>query len=46
MPDTVEGLGLAADGDVWLSTDNDGVDENYGESLMFSLGSLGSAFSD
>lgn len=46
VPDKVEGLGLTADGDVWLSTDNDGVDENYGETLLFSLGSLDEAFTN
>ncbi len=46
VPDKVEGLGLTADGNVWLSTDNDGVDENYGETLLFSLGSLDEAFTD
>jgi hypothetical protein len=40
VPDKVEGLGLTADGQVWLSTDNDGVDENYGETLLFSIGSV------
>jgi hypothetical protein len=46
VPDKVEGLGLTADGEVWLSTDNDGVDENYGETLLISLGSLDEAFTD
>ena len=38
VPDKLEGLGVAADGEVFLATDNDGVDENYGETLFFSLG--------
>ena len=46
VPDKVEGLGLTADGEAWLSTDNDGIDENYGETLMFSLGPLDQAFAD
>ncbi len=43
VPDKVEGLGLTADGEVWLSTDNDGIDENYGETLLISIGSLAEA---
>lgn len=46
VPDKVEGLGLTADGEVWLSTDNDGVDENYGETLLISIGSLAEAFTN
>ncbi len=38
VPDKIESLGLTADGRVWLATDNDGVDENYGETLFFELG--------
>lgn len=34
VPDKVEGLGLTADGEVWLSTDNDGVDETYASCLQ------------
>ena len=38
VPDKLEGLGVTRDGRVWLATDNDGVDENYGETLFFDLG--------
>src|SRR5262249_1960589 len=34
VPDKLEGLGVTKDGDVYLATDNDGVDENYGETLF------------
>ena len=34
VPDKVEGLGLTRDGRVFLVTDNDGVDENYGETVF------------
>ncbi len=44
MPDKLEGLGLTADGRIFLATDNDGVDENYGETLFFGLGSVEAAF--
>jgi hypothetical protein len=37
VPDKLEGLGITADRRIWLATDNDGVDENYGETLFFSL---------
>ncbi|MDQ3304647.1 MAG: esterase-like activity of phytase family protein [Actinomycetota bacterium] len=37
-PDKVEGLGLTADGRVFMVTDNDGVDENYGETAFVGLG--------
>ncbi len=35
VPDKLEGLGLTGDGRVFVATDNDGVDENYGETLFF-----------
>ena len=38
VPDKLEGLGVTAAGEIILATDNDGVDENYGETLFFSLG--------
>jgi hypothetical protein len=44
VPDKLEGLAITADGDVWLATDNDGVDENYGETLFFDLGRARWAF--
>lgn len=37
VPDKLEGMAVAADR-LWLATDNDGVDENYGETLFFPLG--------
>jgi hypothetical protein len=40
VPDKLEGVAVTADGQVWLATDNDGVDENYGETVFLSLGSL------
>ena len=44
VPDKVEGLAVSADGTVYLATDNDGVDENYGETVFLSLGSVEEAF--
>jgi Esterase-like activity of phytase len=44
VPDKLEGLGISADRRVFLATDNDGVDENYGETLFFDLGSRRAAF--
>ena len=44
VPDKLEGVAITADDRVFLATDNDGVDENYGETLFFSLGSLDAAF--
>jgi len=38
VPDKLEGLALTADGRVLMVTDNDGVDENYGETLFVDLG--------
>ena len=37
VPDKLEGVGLTPSGRLFLATDNDGVDENYGETLFFSL---------
>jgi hypothetical protein len=37
VPDKLEGVGLTSKGRLYLATDNDGVDENYGETLFFSL---------
>jgi phytase-like protein len=37
VPDKLEGLGVTDDGRMFLATDNDGVDENYGETLFFNL---------
>ena len=43
IPDKIESLAVSADGTVYLATDNDGVDENYGETVFIDLGSLLSA---
>lgn len=40
VPDKLEGAGITKEGQVFLSTDNDGVDGNYGESLFFRLTTL------
>lgn len=46
IPDKLEGLGVAADGQVYLVTDNDGVDENYGETVFLRLGDWQDALAD
>lgn len=38
VPDKLEGLGITPEGRVFLATDNDGADENYGETLFFEVG--------
>lgn len=38
VPDKLEGLGVE-DGRVYVVTDNDGVDDNYGETIFLELGS-------
>lgn len=35
--DKVEGLAIAADGTMWVSTDNDGVDDHSGETMWFAI---------
>ena len=40
LPDKVEGVALTTDGRLFVATDNDGVDENYGETLFFELSEL------
>lgn len=35
--DKVEGLAIAEDGTMWVSTDNDGVDDHSGETLFFAI---------
>ena len=35
--DKVEGLAIAADGTMWVSTDNDGVDDHSGETMFFAV---------
>jgi hypothetical protein len=44
VPDKLEGLAIGADGEVYLATDNDGVDENYGETVFLRLGAWEEAF--
>ena len=44
IPDKIESLAVSADGTVYLATDNDGVDDNYGETVFISLGSVEEAF--
>lgn len=41
VPDKVEGMAVSADGQIFLATDNDGVDENYGETIFLELGAVG-----
>ncbi len=36
--DKVEGLAITPDGTIWVSTDNDGVDDHSGETMFFSIG--------
>jgi hypothetical protein len=36
--DKVEGLAIMKDGTIWVSTDNDGVDDASGETMFFSIG--------
>ena len=35
--DKVEGLAIQEDGSIWVSTDNDGVDDHSGETMFFKL---------
>jgi hypothetical protein len=37
VPDKLEGVAVTRAGRLWLATDNDGVHENYGETLFFSV---------
>lgn len=37
VQDKVEGLAITEDGTMWVSTDNDGVDDHSGETLFFSV---------
>ena len=36
--DKVEGMAITPDGTIWISTDNDGVDDHSGETMFFSIG--------
>jgi hypothetical protein len=40
IQDKVEGLAIFEDGTAWVSTDNDGVDDHSGETLLFTIGTL------
>ncbi len=42
VPDKLEGLGVE-DERVYLVTDNDGVDDHYGETIFLDLGAVGEA---
>nr|WP_306667769.1 esterase-like activity of phytase family protein [Pseudoteredinibacter isoporae] len=44
VPDKVEGLAVGADGEVYLITDNDGLDDAVGETQFLRLGQQDSAF--
>ena len=35
--DKVEGLAITQDGTMWVSTDNDGVDDHSGETMLFAI---------
>jgi len=35
--DKVEGLAIMPDGTMWVSTDNDGVDDHSGETMFFAV---------
>lgn len=43
-PDKLEGLAVAADGDVFIVTDNDGLDAALGQTVFVNLGHIGTAF--
>ena len=36
----VEGLAVTKDGEIWINTDNDGVDDNSGEQLLLNVGTF------
>ncbi|KAE9632390.1 esterase-like activity of phytase family protein [Parasedimentitalea maritima] len=38
--DKVEGMAILADGEAFISTDNDGVDDHSGETMFFSIGNV------
>jgi hypothetical protein len=44
VPDKLEGVAVTADGRLFLATDNDGVEDNYGETLFFSIARAPAAF--
>lgn len=43
IPDKLEGLAVTADGEVYMVTDNDGLDAALGQTLFLGLGPVGSA---
>ena len=40
VQDKVEGLAIDSTGEIYVSTDNDGIDDHSGETLFFSIGSV------
>lgn len=40
IPEKIEGSAVTANGDVWIVNDNDGVDDNSGETLLLNLGDI------
>ena len=38
--DEIEGLAITADGEMFVSTDNDGVDDSSGETFFWSIGKI------
>lgn len=41
--DKVEGLAVTKKGEIWISNDNDGVDDNSGEQLLMKVAKVGKA---
>lgn len=41
--DKAEGLAIFQDGTAWVSTDNDGVDDQSGETIFFNIGTVSDA---
>ncbi len=40
IPEKIEGSAVTANGDVWVINDNDGVDDNSGETQLINLGGI------
>lgn len=40
VPEKIEGSAVSANGDVWIINDNDGVDDNSGETRLINLGDI------
>ena len=40
VPEKIEGAALMANGDVLIINDNDGVDDNSGETQLLNLGNI------